>query len=1116
MQCPHCHAENRSGRRFCGDCGRSLARTCPSCGFLNEGGEQFCGGCGTPTGATPGPAPAPESYTPTHLAERILTSKAALEGERKQVTVLFADLKGSMELLAARDPEEARTILDPVLDLMMEAVHRYEGMVNQVMGDGIMALFGAPLAHEDHAVRACYAALRMQEAVKRYAERVRRSHGVTVRIRVGLNSGEVVVRAIGSDLHMDYTAVGQTTHLAGRMEQLAEPGAIFITHETLALVEDYVDVKPLGLVPVKGLSDPVEVYELAGAGPVRTRLQATIASRGLTRLIGRTAELEQLRHAQELADNGQGQVVAIVGEAGVGKSRLVYEFTRSHRLRPWRLLESASVSYGRATSYVPVIGLLKSYFKIGHRDDLREIREKVTGKLLTLDRTLEPTLPALLTLLDVPVDDAAWRTLDPDERRRRTFDAVKRLWLREAREQPLLVIVEDLHWIDPETQALLDGLVDSLGSARLLLLVNYRPEYRHGWGGRTHYTQIRVDPLATTKAEELLEALTGADPALGELKRLLIARTEGNPFFLEESVRSLVETKVLVGEPGAYRLAQPVYTIQVPASVHALLAARIDRLPPDEKRLLQSAAVIGNNVPFMVLREIAEANEPDLRRGLAHLQAAEFLYEASLFPDPEYTFKHALTHEVAYGTLLQQQRRAVHARIVEVLERLHGDRLAEHVERLAYHALRGELWHKAVDYLRQAGTKATMRSAYDEAQTSFDEALRALAHLPESRDTKIQAIDLRLDSRGALAPLGHYSQILDRLREAETLAREIGDRRRLGRVISDIGARLRNLGDHVGALEAGRHALEIATDLEDRGLEIEARYRLAQAHFAVGDLAQAGALFLETAHALPDESAAHRAGLPGFFAAWPRAWLGLVFSHLGRFTDAIAHVEEASRIAEAADHPHTVIESHGALGGVSLERGDVPTALRVFERGLALLRARRIGDANILSGLGYAYTLSGRLSEGLPLLEESLLGDASISAMGLGLAVRVSRLAEAYRLAGRADEALARARSAVDLSRKHKERANEASGTQSARRAHGPGRSSRCASRRGGIRRESDSGRGPRDASPRRAWPSRAREAVRPHGRPPAGRGAVHHRHDDVPRHGHDVLARAEADLRAK
>ena len=511
MQCPRCQAQNAQDAKFCEDCGARLDAVCPSCGLPVGTGKKFCRSCGASVIADASRFTSPQAYTPKHLAEKILISKAALEGERKQVTVLFADLKGSMELLADRDPEEARKLLDPVLEHMMEAVHRYEGTVNQVMGDGIMALFGAPLAHEDHAVRACYAALRMQERVQRYAEEARHAHGVNVQIRVGLNSGEVVVRAIGSDLHMDYTAVGQTTHLAARMEQFASPGCILLTPSTLELVEGFVAVTPLGLVPVKGLADAVEVYEVTAAGPARTRLQAA-ARRGLTRFVGRDAELEQLRRAQQLAAAGHGQVAALVGEAGVGKSRLLYEFTHSHRLQGWLVLESASVSYGKATSYWPVIDLLKSYFKIQDRDDLRELREKVTGKLLTLDRALEPTLPALLALLDVSVDDASWRTLDPAQRRQQTLDAVKRLLLREARERPLLLIFEDLHWIDSETQALLDGLVESLGSARLLLLVNYRPEYQHAWGSKTAYSQMRLDALPAESAGELLDALLGDDP----------------------------------------------------------------------------------------------------------------------------------------------------------------------------------------------------------------------------------------------------------------------------------------------------------------------------------------------------------------------------------------------------------------------------------------------------------------------------------------------------------------------------------------------------------------------------------------------------------------------------
>jgi class 3 adenylate cyclase len=474
----------------------------------------------------------PVAYTPKDLAEKILTSKTALEGERKQVTVLFADLKGSMELLADRDPEDARKLVDPVLTLMMDAIHHYESTVNQVMGDGIMALFGAPLAHEDHAVRACYAALRMQEVVRSYSHELRCAQGVEVQIRVGINSGDVVVRSIGSDLRMDYTAVGQTTHLAARMEQLAAPGSSRLTAGTLQLAEGVVEVIPLGPVPIKGLAEPIEVFELVGASTARTRFEAA-ARHGLTRFVGRSTELEQLRDANDQASLRRGQVVAVVGEPGVGKSRLSWEFTHSHRVRGWLILQSSSVSYGKATAYLPVIDLLRGYFELESRDDTRKIREKVTGRVLTLDPVLAPAVPALLALLDVPVEEASWRALDPRQRRQQTLDAVKRLLLRESEVQPLVVIFEDLHWIDGETQSLLDSLVESLPAARLLLLVRWSPPsatwstYRcRPWRAMTVRVTLEDFQLGRTPhhSVRLADALAYVSPGHPAVERLDLIR----------------------------------------------------------------------------------------------------------------------------------------------------------------------------------------------------------------------------------------------------------------------------------------------------------------------------------------------------------------------------------------------------------------------------------------------------------------------------------------------------------------------------------------------------------------------------------------------------------------
>ena len=1035
MHCPRCRHESPPSSRFCTECGARLALVCAGCGAELAGGVRFCGQCGLSVEAQRAGQTrfaSPEAYTPTHLAEKIRTSRTVIAGERKQVTVLFADLKGSMELLADRDPEETRKLLDPILEHMMDAVHHYEGTVNQVMGDGIMALFGAPLAHEDHAVRACYAALRMQESVKRYAEEVRRAEGIPIQIRVGLNSGEVVVRSIGSDLHMDYTAVGQTTHLAARMEQMATPGTVLTTSETFKLVEGWVETRPLGPMTVKGLEAPLEVYEVVGAGAARSRLQAS-ARRGLSRFVGRAPELEQLREAIERAAAGRGQVVAVVGEPGVGKSRLFHEVTHAVLRPEWLLLESRSVSYGKATPYLPIADLLKAYFQIEARDAARQIREKVSGKLLTLDPALEPTLPAFLALLDVPGAESRWQSLDPSQRRQRTLDAIKSLLLRESQAQPLLLIFEDLQWVDSETQALLDSLVESLPLARIALLVNYRPEYSHGWAGKTYYSRLRLNTLQADGAGELLDALLGDDAGLDPLKQLLIARTGGNPFFLEESVRTLVETGALAGERGRYRAARALASIQVPATVQAILAARIDRLPALEKRLLQSASVIGKDVPLALLRALEEAPEEDLRRGLAHLQSAEFIYETSLFPDLEYTFKHALTHEVAYGALLFEQRKVLHARLVSVIERMTPGRLAEQVDRLAHHALQGGLWDKAVLLFRKAGAKAAGRSAYREAATCFEQALSALDRLPEGRGRSEQAVDLRFDLHNALIPLGQVGRMLGTLEEAEQVATALGDQRRLGQVAAYMTQCYWWTGKPERAVESGQRAITIAQALGDRALESLATQRLGQAYASLGEYRRAIEAFgrhLARGEAEPSrERPGAGPGAAGLRSAANRAWMAWCLAALGDFAESGAHAEEAVRLAEAAHHDLSLAMTYSGAGRPHLIQGNFQTAISWLTRSEEICRRANFAPLFFLVAcdLGQAYALSARVPEGVALLEEAAAQSAAMRLMPTH-AWSVTMLAEAYLLAGRPEDAARDVRRGLAMARAHKQRWLEAEG----------------------------------------------------------------------------------------
>jgi class 3 adenylate cyclase/tetratricopeptide (TPR) repeat protein len=987
--------------------------------------------------ASPSPAPpstvsgthqarVPLAYIPPHLGEKILTSRHALAGERKQVTVLFADIKDSTELIRGLDPEAAQQLLDPAIHRMMDAVHRFEGTVNQVLGDGIMALFGAPIAHEDHAPRACYAALAMQAAMRAYTEEVRRIHGLELRIRVGLNAGEVVVRAIGNDLHMDYSAVGETTHLAARMEQMAMPGTIRLTAATLRLVEGLVQGTALGPVPVKGLAEPVEVFELAGASGIHRRLQAA-AVRGLTRFVGRQTEIETLQHALAQARAGHGQVVALVGEAGVGKSRMVYECVHAHQTQGWRVLESASVSYGKATPYFPVIELLKRYSHVDDGDDPRTMRAKVTGQVLTLDAAFQETLPALLALLDALPDDSPFLRLEPPQRRQRTLDALKRLLLRESQVQPLLVVFEDLHWIDSETQTLLDSLVDSLPTAQLVLLVNYRPEYQHVWGSKTYYTQLRLDPLPAASAEEFLAVLLGHAPGLAPLKQLLIARTEGNPFFLEESVRTLVEAGVLVGEPGAYLLTQALPSIRVPATVQAVMAARIDRLPPEAKYLLQTAAVIGMEVPLALLRAIAEGSEAALHRSLAQLQGAEFLYETCLFPEHEYTFKHAITQQVAYETLLQERRRVLHARIVEALEALAGDRLAEQVERLAHHALRGEVWDKALAYCRQAGAKAAARSGYREAVTSFEQALMVVKHLPESLEILQQAFDLRMELTRRLVPLADYGRILEHLREAQAIAEAQDDRRRLGLVCSAMTDYFRLTGNSEQAVVYGDRAFAFATELEDFPLRVLANQRLGIACYAVGDYWRAVELLKQNVESLQGELIRERFGAGSLPSVLSRSYIVFPLVDLGKFAEALSIGAEGVQIADKSDTTHSQVLAVHSVGLAYLCKGEFDRAIPIIEQALLRCQVEQISlDTRLLAAtLGYAYALTGRMAEAMPLLEQALRQSETLKVL-FRYAIWLTWLGEAYLLSGRLEEAHVLAERALACARDSKERGNEA------------------------------------------------------------------------------------------
>lgn len=1017
MKCPNCEHENAPEAKFCESCAAPLLRTCPNCKSLASPGAKFCSQCGHalhPLGDGNRFA-SPRNYTPQHLVNKILTSRSALEGERKLITVLFADIKGSMEVITDRDVEDAQKLLHSVLERMIEAVHRYEGTVNSVMGDGIMALFGAPLAHEDHAVRACYAALRMQESIARYSDEVQRTHGVPLMTRVGVNSGEIVISAIGADLHMEYTVVGPTVHLAARMEQMAKPGTVLTTLDTHRLAEGFIAMKPLGPVAVKGLVDPVPIFEVTGAGPARTRLQAA-ASRGLTRFVGREVESEQLRRALMLAGEGQGQVVALVGQAGVGKSRLMHEFVHSDQAAGWLVLESNTTSYEHATPYLPITELLRDYFKLDAHEDVQSIREKVSGKILTLNPSLQDAVLPVLDLLNALDEDHPFRALDPEQHRQNTYQAVIRLLLSENRVQPMIAIFEDLHWYDSLTLGLLNELAVRAQEARILLVVSYRPEFQDGWKHRPNYRQLHLNPLASENLAALLAALLGANPNLQIIKNFLMQRASGNPFFVEELVRALAENGVIVGSRSNYRLAKPLVGHEIPPTVQAVLAARIDALPSAEKRLLQEASVIGQDVLFALLHAISGLPEGELQGLLEDVQASEFLYATQLFPDLQYTFTHSLTHDVTYNGVLLERRREIHGRIVEAIETLYEGRLADQVERLAHHAVRGDRKDKAIHYLRQSGSKAAARSALADARSCFEQALDILKALPDSQTTQEQAFDIRLEMRPVLRQLGEGRQMLDHLREAEAIAMRLRDDHRRGLACSFMTTVYASLDQLDDAAAAGSRALEIAERLDDARLRLLAKSFLSQVYCYGGEYERVIALATGNLASLPPEWVGEHFGMAVPAAIFDRAWIIMSLAELGRFAEAAKYEAEAISLAEATDRAFSISWAHLAASMPYLLRGDWAKARTLVEHWIATLRGGNVAihlpwaiaaSAWALAQIGAKDQVMDRVQEAEELLERQaghgIVGHRGWAYQAMGRAcMLLGRLDKARQLAERA------------------------------------------------------------------------------------------------------------------
>ncbi len=789
MKCPKCQFENPEGSSFCLECGSKLELPCPQCGNALPSEAKFCNKCGQDlrksTEAPPIDFDHPQSYTPKFLADKILTTRSTIEGERKLVTVLFADVADYTFIAEKLDPEEVHQIMDGCFKILMDEIHKYEGTINQFTGDGIMALFGAPVAHEDHAQRACHAALSIQKVLENYEKKIKKDFGAEFKMRIGLNSGPVIVGSIGDDLRMDYTAVGDTSNLASRIEKKAKPGTSLVSAHTHKLVRDFFEFKSLGKFEVKGKAEPQDVFELIKAGEVDTRIGASVA-KGLTRFVGRKNSMAALMDAYNKAQSGSGQVVGVVGEAGVGKSRLILELKNRLPNDKFTYLEGRCLQYGGTMVYLPILDVLRSYIEIKEGDLEVLIKKKMKEKILQLDEKLQGVLPSFHELFSLTVEDEAYQKLESMQKREKTFEALRDLLVRESQTRPIILVVEDLHWIDKTSEEFLSYLIEWLANTNILLIFLYRPEYTHGWGSKSYYSQIGLTQLTLQTSAELIRAVLYDCEIEPALKTLILERSAGTPLFIEELTHSLLENGSIQREKNQCFLAIAPKDIQVPDTIQGIIAARMDRLEDNLKRTMQVASVIGRDFAFRILETITGMREK-LKSYLLNLQGLEFIYEKSLFPELEYVFKHALTQEVAYNSLLLKRRNEIHERIGRAIEKLYPDRLEEFYEMLAYHYSKSENSEKAYQYLKLSGDKAIKNYSNSEALRFYEEAFEVLSKMPETEGNKREQIEVRISMAGPMLYLNWPEGSFENLREGERLSKELEDKKSLGYLMTLTG-----------------------------------------------------------------------------------------------------------------------------------------------------------------------------------------------------------------------------------------------------------------------------------------------------------------------------------------
>ena len=974
MKCPKCQTENPETKRFCSDCGTKLVQLCPECNSEILPRDKFCGECGhtlkTLEAAPPVDYSQPLSYTPKHLADKILSARSSMEGERKQVTVLFADVKGFTSISEKLDPEEVQNLISECLVFFSEEIHRYEGTIAQFLGDGVMALFGAPIAHEDAPQRALYAALAIRERLREYSERLKKQ-GIDFSMRIGLNTGLVVVGRIGDDLTMEYTAMGDTVNLASRMESTAEAGTIRVSDNTYRLTEGYFEFKPLGEIEIKGKKELVRAYELLSLGLAKTRLGVSVA-RGLTPFVGRHKEIEHLKNCYQQAKDGQGQVVGIVGEPGVGKSRLLLEFTKTLLKGEYTYLGGDCLHYGVPIAYLPFLDILRAYFDVKEGEREFTVKTKMAKRIASLDEKLKGILPPLHDILSLKVEDKTYLKLEPKQRREQNFEAIRSLLVRESQNKPLIIAIDDLQWIDKTSEEFLTYLIGGLASTRILLILLYRPEYTHPWANKTYYSQIRVDQLSSGVSSDLIRAILEDGEVALELRTLILNRAAGNPLFMEEFTHSLVENGSIRKKENQYVLGRKASEIQVPDTIQGIIAARIDRLEDSLKRTMQVASVIGRDFAYRILQTIMGVQQ-ELKSSLLNLEQLEFIYEKSLFPELEYMFKHALTQEVAYNSLLLKRRKEIHESIGKAIETLYAERLEEFSEVLAHHYARSENWEKAYQYLWASAIKVGSRYSVWEAFRLGKEAMNALSKLPDTEENKRKGIEARLFMSLAMMALGYPEGSLEILQEGERLSKELGDTRSSARFHGSMGMYFGLMGDKHKARDYMEDAFQAAEKTKDVEVVAPIGFQLCttyQTSFDMLKVAEVAPRVIAMLEETRRETAAFASQF-NLYSALVAAY-GFALAYQGNMKEGQAQCEKALRFATELNDIGSMGYAEFFYGGILLFKGEAKNAIEHLQNAIKYCEQAQI--ATILgmawSDLGNGYALLGDFETALKYMKK--------------------------------------------------------------------------------------------------------------------------------------------------